>query len=115
MNTLRTVRTKRAVLISTVDVFKVPIAVDETSEVVTEGLQPYGVNRRWVEQQFADAAVDFLRTRSGEGPFFCYLAFTAPHDPRNPPQPFREMYYRDRPPLPHRPPPPARPSGLPRP
>ena len=33
-------------------------------------------------------------------PFFCYVAFTAPHDPRNPPEPYREMYYRNRPPLP---------------
>ena len=37
---------------------------------------------------------------TGDGPFFCYVAFTAPHDPRNPPEPYREMYYRDRPPLP---------------
>jgi arylsulfatase A-like enzyme len=33
---------------------------------------------------FADAAVDFLRA-AGPGPFFLYVAFTAPHDPRTPP------------------------------
>ena len=42
----------------------------------------------------------FLKSRAGDEPFFCYVAFTAPHDPRNPPEPFREMYYRNRPPLP---------------
>jgi len=49
---------------------------------------------------FADAAVRFLETYTGEAPFFCYLAFTAPHDPRDPPRPFAEIYYDDRPPLP---------------
>jgi len=33
-------------------------------------------------------------------PFFAYVAFTVPHDPRMPPLAFREMYYRNRPPLP---------------
>src|SRR4051794_15358753 len=55
---------------------------------------------KFSSEQFADAAIEFLRSRSDPGPFFCYVAFTAPHDPRNPPEPFREMYYRDRPPLP---------------
>lgn len=63
------------------------------------------VNRRDAEkfssEEFADAAIAFLRSRAGEdGPFFGYVAFTAPHDPRNPPEAYREMYYRDRPPLP---------------
>jgi len=51
---------------------------------------------------FADAAIEFLRTRDGsdERPFFAYVAFTAPHDPRQPPLPHRERYYQRRPPLP---------------
>lgn len=49
---------------------------------------------------FADAAIDFLSNRSGEEPFFCYVAFTAPHDPRQPPVAYREKYYARRPPLP---------------
>ena len=28
------------------------------------------------------------------------MAFTAPHDPRNPPEPFRQAYYDNPPPLP---------------
>lgn len=32
--------------------------------------------------RIAEAAVDFLRTRSGDRPFLMFLAFEAPHDPR---------------------------------
>ena len=49
---------------------------------------------------FADAAVQFLAGLEGDDPFFCYVAFTAPHDPRDPPRPFAERYYDERPPLP---------------
>ena len=35
-----------------------------------------------------------------ENPFFLYVSFMAPHDPRNPPQKYREIYYKKRPPLP---------------
>jgi arylsulfatase A-like enzyme len=49
---------------------------------------------------FADAAVEFLKGYKDEAPFYCYVPFTAPHDPRQPPLEFREMYYQNRPPLP---------------
>ena len=49
---------------------------------------------------FADAAIEFLQTYNEEAPFYSYVAFTAPHDPRQPPLPYREMYYENRPPLP---------------
>jgi len=49
---------------------------------------------------FADAVIEFLRGHNGKKPFFAYVAFTAPHDPRMPPETFRHMYYKDRPPLP---------------
>lgn len=57
---------------------------------------------KFSSEQFADAAVEFIRSQAGagKGPFFCYVAFTAPHDPRDPPEPYRQMYYRNRPPLP---------------
>jgi arylsulfatase A-like enzyme len=62
------------------------------------------VNRREAKQfsseQFADAAIQFLTSHNKASPFFCYVAFTAPHDPRMPPQKYREMYYHNRPPLP---------------
>jgi arylsulfatase A-like enzyme len=49
---------------------------------------------------FADAAVDFIEAADSDQPFFLYVAFTAPHDPRNPPDSYRRMYYDKRPPLP---------------
>jgi arylsulfatase A-like enzyme len=50
---------------------------------------------------FADAAIDFLVTQEkSANPFFLYVAFTAPHDPRNPPESYRQVYYDDPPPLP---------------
>ncbi len=55
---------------------------------------------RFSSEMFADAAIEFLRSHDGTKPFFAYVAFTAPHDPRMPPERYRQMYYRDRPPLP---------------
>jgi arylsulfatase A-like enzyme len=50
---------------------------------------------------FADAAIDFLvMQEKSTNPFFLYVAFTAPHDPRNPPESFRQAYYDNPPPLP---------------
>jgi arylsulfatase A-like enzyme len=49
---------------------------------------------------FADTAIAFLKTAPQDAPFFCYVPFTAPHDPRMPPEAYREKYYKDRPPLP---------------
>ncbi len=40
------------------------------------------------------AAIEFIETHDNQEPFFAYVAFTAPHDPRMPPMPFREMYER---------------------
>ncbi|MGB3329420.1 MAG: sulfatase-like hydrolase/transferase [Thermomicrobiales bacterium] len=40
---------------------------------------------------FADAAIEFL-DHAGDEPFFLYVAFTAPHDPRTPPEPFASRY-----------------------
>ena len=49
---------------------------------------------------YTDAAVDFLKQQKGDQPFFCYLAFTSPHDPRTPPPPFDKMYDPAKMPLP---------------
>jgi arylsulfatase A-like enzyme len=49
---------------------------------------------------FADAAVKFIQAADSDQPFLLYVAFMAPHDPRNPPEKYRQMYYRQRPPLP---------------
>jgi arylsulfatase A-like enzyme len=49
---------------------------------------------------FADAVIDFLQGYEEEAPFYAYVAFTAPHDPRQPPVPYRNLYYENPPPLP---------------
>ena len=60
-----------------------------------------GNNRRkFSSQLFADETIDFLESYDGDKPFYAYVAFTAPHDPRQPPLRYREFYYRSRPPLP---------------
>jgi arylsulfatase A-like enzyme len=49
---------------------------------------------------FADSAARFIRGCDRDRPYFCYLAFTAPHDPRDAPQPYAHRHYADLPPLP---------------
>lgn len=49
---------------------------------------------------FADAVIDFIDGHHGDAPFYCYVAFTAPHDPRQPPEAYRQMYYERNLPLP---------------
>jgi len=55
---------------------------------------------KFSSELFADSAIGFLKSHGRKTPFFAYVAFTAPHDPRNPPLKYREPYYRRRPPLP---------------
>ena len=52
---------QKLVLISTIDVFKVPKGVDENSPIDTENLHPYGYNRYqlelWVRENYPDALI----------------------------------------------------------
>ena len=52
---------KKLVLISTIDVFKVPKGVDENSEIDTDNLHAYGYNRYqlelWVREKYPDALI----------------------------------------------------------
>lgn len=50
------------------------------------------VAEKFSSELFAEACIDFLRGYRGANPFFAYVAFTAPHDPRTPPEEFRRMY-----------------------
>ncbi len=75
---------------------RVPISEIVDGKLVSHGIQ----DGEFSSEQFADAAVKYLQTRDEKKPFFAYVAFTAPHDPRNPPEKFRKMYYSKRPPLP---------------
>ena len=58
------------------------------------------IGNKFSSELFGDAAVDFLTAHGKNGPFFCYLAFTSPHDPRTPPEPFKSMYDPQKMPLP---------------
>jgi arylsulfatase A-like enzyme len=52
---------------------------------------------------FADTAIHFLKRQSIESPdqpFFCYLAFTAPHDPRSPAPDYMQSLAQNKVPLP---------------
>lgn len=46
---------------------------------------------------FADSFIDHLREKAArrDAPFFMYLGFTAPHDPRQSPQEYLDLYQRD--------------------
>lgn len=47
-----------------------------------------------------DAAIDMLQKNAGGDPWYMYLAYLAPHDPRTMPDAFRKMYDPDKIPLP---------------
>ena len=49
---------------------------------------------------FADSAVQFLQDYDADNPFFLYLAFTSPHDPRTPPTEYTAMYPPEEIPIP---------------
>lgn len=51
-------------------------------------------------REIADAAVQFLQERKDPRPFFMYLAFGNPHDPRVAAQKYLDLYQRDQIPLP---------------
>lgn len=55
------IKPKKLVLISTIDVFKVPKGVDENTKIDTENLHAYGYNRYqmelWVRENYPDALI----------------------------------------------------------
>lgn len=46
-------------------------------------------------EKFSDAAVDFINKYDQDNPFFLYVAYMAPHDPRTMPARFLRMYEPD--------------------
>lgn len=63
-------------------------------------LTPQRTGEKFSSELFADSVIDFLKNHDGKKPFFAYVAFTAPHDPRMPPAEQLDFYYRNKPPLP---------------
>ncbi|MCE1115116.1 pyridine nucleotide transhydrogenase [Pseudomonas sp. NMI795_08] len=68
---LKTVKCKTFILISTVDVFKSPIGVDEDTPIDESGLHAYGLHRRmleiFVEQHFENHLIVRLPGLTGPG------------------------------------------------
>jgi len=60
---LKTIQCKTFVLISTVDVFKSPVGVNEDSPVEEEGLHSYGLHRRMLERFVEDHFSNHLIVR----------------------------------------------------
>ena len=66
----------------------------------------YPKSAQWSADKFsstlyADAAIAYLnQNKQNQQPFFAYVAFTSPHDPRTPPEPYDQMYDPNKIPLP---------------
>lgn len=72
------------------DHLKVPIHdFDPTGKYDKKSIR---IAKKYSSELFADAAIDFLRNRKKDKPFFAYIAFTAPHDPRMPPKDIAARY-----------------------
>ena len=50
------------------------------------------ITKKHATERFADAGVRFIDGYEGDSPFFLYMAFTSPHDPRIAPPKYAEMY-----------------------
>ena len=82
--------------------------MSDHEQVVVHEFQPSGqytkatehITNKFSSELWADAAVAFLKARRSEKPFFLYVAFTAPHDPRTPPAEYVRRYPPAKIPLP---------------
>jgi len=67
---IREINPKKLVLISTIDVFKNPLKVDENTVIDTDMLHPYGYNRyileQWVRDNYEDSLIIRLPGLFGE-------------------------------------------------
>ncbi len=50
------------------------------------------VEQGYATDLVADAASHFIKEHADEGPFFCYVAFNAPHEPLQAPRKYVDMY-----------------------
>ena len=54
------------------------------------------IGKKFSSELFSDAAVEFIRRYEDDKPFFAYVSYTAPHDPRMAPSKYDDMYDRAR-------------------
>ncbi|NLH16762.1 MAG: sulfatase-like hydrolase/transferase [Phycisphaerae bacterium] len=72
------------------DQYKVPVQEYDPTGKYPKERQTIG--EKPSSELFADAAIGYLRGRPGDKPFFLYVAFTSPHDPRTAPPEYAKMY-----------------------
>lgn len=60
---IKKINPKKLVLISTIDVYKNPVDVNENSNIDTDGLHPYGLNRYYLEKLVEENFNDYLIVR----------------------------------------------------
>lgn len=73
---------------------KVPVhAFDPSGEYPREQRR---IGAGFSTEIFSDAAIRFLRGHRGDQPFFAYVSYTAPHDPRTAPGDYASLYPPDR-------------------
>ncbi len=73
-----------------VDGNKIPL--DSVHEKIAKD---YNAGKLHTTDIFCDAAIDFIEKYEENKPFYLYLANIAPHDPRNAPEEYHEMYSSD--------------------
>jgi len=81
------------------DQYKVPVRdFDPTGKYPKEGSRKAGsqkiyyVEGKHSSELFSDAAIKFLHDYKDNKPFFVYIAYTSPHDPRHMPKEYLDMY-----------------------
>ena len=81
------------------DHYKVPLQeFDPSGDYPDE--QTYYREDAHSSELFTDAAVDFLENDASDKPFLMYVSYTAPHDPRDMPDDYLDMYDPEELPLP---------------
>ncbi len=70
-----------------------------SNEIILKGYE-HITDGKHSSELFADAACNFLEKHDRSTPFFLYVAFTAPHDPRTAPKEFLDLYDPEKIPLP---------------
>ena len=70
--------------------YKVPVhQYDTTGEYASNKLT---IGNKFSTNLFLSTALEFINTYDDPDPFFLYVSFTAPHDPRTPPSQYKKMY-----------------------
>ncbi|SHH57431.1 sulfatase-like hydrolase/transferase [Clostridium grantii] len=64
---------------------------NQTENIICDHVEP----GKHSSELFAEASIDFIKNYNSNDPFFMYISFMAPHDPRTMPEEFLNMYNPD--------------------